>query len=85
MEGSCRLGAMTTAVVEGAEAADGTGSSRSKRDTAYKQLMRKSCVQGIVMAQVGLYRCCSCSYVIAGGKGTRVRKNTASNKEPLAL
>ena len=40
MEGSCRLGAMTTAVVEGAEAADGTGSSLSKRDTACKQHMR---------------------------------------------
>lgn len=37
MEGSCRLGAETTAVVEGAEAADipfETGSSLSKRDTA---------------------------------------------------
>lgn len=37
MEGSCKLGAMTTAVVEGAEAADApieTGSSLSKRDTA---------------------------------------------------
>ena len=37
MEGSCRLGAVTTAVVDGAEAADvpfGTGSSLSKRDTA---------------------------------------------------
>ena len=42
MEGSCRLGAMTTAVVAGAEAAEPpleTGSSLSKRDTACNKQM----------------------------------------------
>ena len=54
MEGSCRLGAVTTAVVEGAEAADiplGTGSSLSKRDTACKQHIKYSCVQGIALCK----------------------------------
>lgn len=40
MEGSCKLGAVTTALVEGADRASapfGIGSSLSKRDTAYAQ------------------------------------------------
>lgn len=42
MEGSCKLGAVTTALVEASGAvrdALGTGSSRSKRDTAGKRLV----------------------------------------------
>lgn len=47
MEGSCKLGAMTTAVVEGAEVAAApfeTGSSLSKRDTACNKQMRAEAV-----------------------------------------
>lgn len=43
MEGSCKLGAVTTALVEGADTAVapfGTASSLSNRDTACKVLLR---------------------------------------------